>query len=598
MSIFVKNVNLKTGEWKKIPLDVEPNGTINEVKHMIQDKEGIPPDQQRLICNGKQLEDHQKLSYYNVSNNSIIHLVLKLDALPRAGSRRIFVTTLTGKKIPLDVLPNDTINEVKHMIQDKEGIPPDQQKLVCNHRLLEDHQKLSYYNVSNNSSIHLVLDLRGGCVASPVPALFGEGNEHWPGIEFLTEPRRIDGASALEARALINQLGGSLTHLPKCHFRPVLDAGACGKLTQFLDVHAKACVATADSLDLRLTLTEEDLVALIGAAAVNAMASTFGGPFDTIKLRRVVASMQCLAFHCDFSKRTMQIALTGDDNYEGGRLVFATADGFVQPSRPQGSATIHVNSIVHGVTALQRGVRYGLFLCDTKGMEHTDLQYLVEPALAQFAFFEKAASLLESKTDENLRGWVQAYAEFLVSGDRSSRPSLEVEIAWRTHLLSPLCYIQACSAIGADGVIDHTPYTVEKYLVSEDGSVNSGVSSPRSQKSDGSLAWLGLDLVAAIRRQAEFMRSMLAYRTSDVASMSAAVAEYRRFLEFVKHSLHEVAPRPTVDMVWHVHMLFPQRYAAESRELAGSFVNHEVDISPGEADWRVGGAEAEEQFSV
>ena len=134
---------------------------INLLKLKIKNMTGIPRFQQNLKLNGVELEDNKTLSDYKLMPDSSIYVYLPLSAIDGI-SMQVFVKTLTGKTLTIETSPLETVFEFQSKVYEKEGIPPNQQRLIFAGKQLYPKNILYDYNIQRESMVHLVLRLRGG----------------------------------------------------------------------------------------------------------------------------------------------------------------------------------------------------------------------------------------------------------------------------------------------------------------------------------------------------------------------------------------------------------------------------------------------------
>ena len=164
LEIFVKVM------WQEIyiTLAVDPNDSIANLKSMIMVKKGFPVDEQRIVYNGRKLEDDRTVSDYNIQNKSTLNLVLRVPGRHNSDNR-MEVTILTKARGPLATLavrPTDLILELKLQIRGMTGVPYNKQILNFADRELENTRFISDYSIRNKSVIDLVVGIEVYVVTS------------------------------------------------------------------------------------------------------------------------------------------------------------------------------------------------------------------------------------------------------------------------------------------------------------------------------------------------------------------------------------------------------------------------------------------------
>ncbi len=161
---------------------VFPGDTIAQIKQRIQDREGIPPDQQRLIFGSKQLENEQPVEYYGIGEQTLVHLILAIGGFAAAPVDDVAVVDspaepvqdyslgflvhvkhLDGRTTTILINPGDTVAHIKKHIQDAAHIPPDLQRLVYKTKNIskDDAVLASDLGLYDECTLHLVLRLGG-----------------------------------------------------------------------------------------------------------------------------------------------------------------------------------------------------------------------------------------------------------------------------------------------------------------------------------------------------------------------------------------------------------------------------------------------------
>jgi hypothetical protein len=251
----------------------------------------------------------------------------------------------------IDVDSATTVGRVKQLLSIQTGLPVDRQRLVLHREHIDDMDRtIESLQLRDNDVIYLVPTMQGDI------GDFSAGSLHIP-------------VSIKQTHALILETQNTKTgytigkEMFHAEAEPVLSRTTMNDLIHyFVDVH----VPSSDH-DQKVRMNLETLKSMVRIDEYHKLCERFGGRIDEIILRRTHSSVHTIIpYHLDVAIRTLQIPLNqiGRD-YTGGQTIFLLENGSVHtPTRAEGSSTVHNDHVVHGVTAIRFGVRYGLFILE------------------------------------------------------------------------------------------------------------------------------------------------------------------------------------------------------------------------------------------
>ncbi|KAM8759903.1 ubiquitin-like protein ISG15 [Acanthopagrus schlegelii] len=141
-------------------LTVSPQDTVSSLKRLIQTKLGVPVQEQKLVfVNGQRTplnDDSKFLSWYGLQSGSQVSLLIT-----QPPPFQVFLKNEKGKSTTYDITPEETVDHFKARVEQREGVPVSQQRLLHQSREMTTG-RLTDYNVTNHSTIDLMLRLRGG----------------------------------------------------------------------------------------------------------------------------------------------------------------------------------------------------------------------------------------------------------------------------------------------------------------------------------------------------------------------------------------------------------------------------------------------------